>query len=108
MSGAPAQAGQETGEEERARQEALVGEDTAGRDREGRQRAVRLEGVGVVASVANGWKESEECDLWDFGGDHYQNRFLWGFKAVGSCVLPAGGGEGGREGAGSCPDAEAL
>ena len=97
------------GEGERARKEAFVDEDAAGRERGGRESVLRLEGGGgVVASVANGWKESEECDLWDFGGDHYQNRFLWGFKAAGSCVLPAGGVEEGGEGAGSGLDAEAL
>ena len=49
--------------------------------------------------VEGGWKFSECMDLWDYGGDHYQNRFLWAFKDVGSCVVKeteeeGGGGEG--------------
>jgi len=49
--------------------------------------------------VQGGWKFSECVDLWDYGGDHYQNRFLWAFKDVGSCVVKeteeeGGGGEG--------------
>jgi len=40
--------------------------------------------------VQEGRKESEVCDLWDYGGDHYQNRFLWAYKALGSCASPGG------------------
>jgi hypothetical protein len=64
---------------------------------------------------AGGCKESERLDLWDYrfqadkraviasGGDHYQNRFLWAFKPLGTSSAQLGHectSEAGESGAG--------
>jgi len=47
------------------------------------------EGSWETDGSINGWKESEDLELWsDTGakGKHYQNRYLWAYKQVGSVV----------------------
>ena len=64
----------------------------------------RGQAEGPEMGVQEGRKESEVCDLWDYGGDHYQNRFLWAYKALGSFALPGGPCEDEEEGLGDWGD----